>query len=145
VSEVSLFSMIMDLWRYSVLIGLTFVFLGMLGLIRLPDVYTVCIQLPRWYSWCLRCNVEHSHESGFTPIGVKAIALSVLLLTALCSSHDHKKGGSRHGVGLCKESVIDEYGKACERCKNKHFLTFYKLLSSLLITHQRRYTFDWEH
>ncbi|MBC7086078.1 MAG: monovalent cation/H(+) antiporter subunit G [Methanomethylovorans sp.] len=100
------------------LIGLVFVFLGMLGLIRLPDVYnrlhtTAKIGTVGAFGVMLSILIR----AGFTPIGVKAIAVGLfLLLTAPIAAHMITRAAHRHGVGLCKESVVDEYGKACGRC-----------------------------
>jgi multicomponent Na+:H+ antiporter subunit G len=112
--------MIMNLLSDIVLlIGLTFVFLGMLGLVRMPDVYnrlhtTAKIGTVGAFGVMLSILMK----AGFTPIGVKAIAVGLfLLLTAPIAAHMITRAAHRHGVGLCKESIIDEYGKACERCK----------------------------
>lgn len=101
------------------LIGLFFVFLGMLGLLRLPDVYnrlhaTAKIGTLGAFGVMLSILIK----AGFTPIGVKAIAVGLfLLLTAPIAAHMITRAAHRHGVGLCEESVIDEYGKACKISK----------------------------
>ncbi|MDI3485640.1 MAG: multicomponent Na+:H+ antiporter subunit [Methanolobus sp.] len=52
---------------------------------------------------------------GFSPMGVKAITVALfILVTSPVAAHMISRAAHRHGVGLCKESVIDEYGKACE-------------------------------
>ncbi|WP_321417315.1 monovalent cation/H(+) antiporter subunit G [uncultured Methanomethylovorans sp.] len=96
------------------LIGLLFVFLGMLGLLRLPDVYnrlhaTAKIGTLGAFGVMLSILIK----AGFTPIGVKAIAVGLfLLLTAPIGAHMITRAAHRHGVGLCEESVVDEYGKS---------------------------------
>lgn len=102
-------------------IGLFFVFLGMLGLVRLPDVYnrlhtTTKIGTLGAFGVMLSILLK----VGFDPIGVKAITVGLfLLLTAPIAAHMISRAAHRHGVGLCEESVIDEYGKVYTREKKE--------------------------
>ncbi len=95
--------------------GMIFVFLGMLGLLRLPDVYnrlhaTTKIAILGAFGVMLGIIVK----VGFNSMGIKAITVGLfLLLTSPMAAHMISRAAHRHGVGLCKESVIDEYGKAC--------------------------------
>lgn len=119
-SIVSIFATIMNVLSDIVLlIGLVFVFLGMLGLIRLPDVYNrlhTTAKIGTLGAFGVMLSIVM--RTGLTPIGVKAIAVGIfLLLTAPIGAHMITRAAHRHGVGLCKESIIDEYGKACKRCK----------------------------
>jgi multicomponent Na+:H+ antiporter subunit G len=97
------------------IIGLFFVFLAMLGLARLPDVYnrlhaTTKIGTLGAFSVMLSILLK----VGFSPMGVKAITVALfILITSPVAAHMISRAAHRHGVGLCKESVIDEYGKAC--------------------------------
>ncbi|WP_406671445.1 monovalent cation/H(+) antiporter subunit G [Methanolobus sp. ZRKC4] len=97
------------------IIGLFFVFLAMLGLARLPDVYnrlhtTTKIGTLGAFGVMLSILLK----VGFSPMGVKAITVGLfLLLTAPIAAHMIGRAAHRHGVGLCEESIIDEYGKAC--------------------------------
>ncbi|WP_091932629.1 monovalent cation/H(+) antiporter subunit G [Methanolobus profundi] len=110
-------SMVLELLSNAVLIiGLFFVFLAMLGLARLPDVYnrlhtTTKIGTLGAFSVMLSILLK----VGFSPMGVKAITVALfILITSPVAAHMISRAAHRHGVGLCKESVIDEYGKACE-------------------------------
>ncbi|WP_342305365.1 monovalent cation/H(+) antiporter subunit G [Methanolobus sp. ZRKC5] len=112
----STISMILEVLSNVVLIiGLFFVFLAMLGLARLPDVYnrlhaTTKIGTLGAFGVMLSILLK----VGFSPIGVKAITVALfILVTSPISAHMISRAAHRHGVGLCKESVIDEYGKAC--------------------------------
>ncbi|AGB49852.1 monovalent cation/proton antiporter, MnhG/PhaG subunit [Methanomethylovorans hollandica DSM 15978] len=119
-SIVGIFSMIMNILSDIVLlIGLVFVFLGMLGLMRMPDVYNRLHTTSKIGTvGAFGVMLSILMRAGFTPIGIKAITVGLfLLLTAPIAAHMITRAAHRHGVGLCKESVIDEYGKACERCK----------------------------
>ncbi|WP_406658310.1 monovalent cation/H(+) antiporter subunit G [Methanolobus sp. ZRKC2] len=101
--------------------GLIFVFLGMLGLVRLPDVYnrlhtTTKIGTLGAFGVMLSILLK----VGFSPMGVKAITVGLfLLLTAPIAAHMIGRAAHRHGVGLCEESIIDEYGKAYIREKDE--------------------------
>lgn len=101
------------------LIGLVFVFLGMLGLLRLPDVYNrlhATAKIGTLGAFGVMLSIVM--RTGFTPLGVKAIAVGLfLLLTAPIAAHMITRAAHRHGIGLCKESVVDEYGKACKLSK----------------------------
>lgn len=102
------------------IIGLLFVFLAMLGLARLPDVYnrlhaTTKIGTLGAFGVMLSIILK----VGPSPMGVKAFTVAVfILVTSPVAAHMISRAAHRHGVGLCKESVIDEYGKACSAaCK----------------------------
>ena len=108
--------MILEVLSNLILIfGLFFVFLAMLGLARLPDVYnrlhaTTKIGTLGAFGVMLSILLK----VGFSPIGVKAITVALfILVTSPIAAHMISRAAHRHGVGLCKESVIDEYGKAC--------------------------------
>ncbi|MCL7413222.1 MAG: monovalent cation/H(+) antiporter subunit G [ANME-2 cluster archaeon] len=92
-------------------IGLIFVFLGMLGLLRLPDVYNrlhATTKVATLGAFGVMASIVLN--VGFTPIGIKAITVGLfLLLTAPIASHMIGRAARRHGVELCAESVIDEY------------------------------------
>jgi multicomponent Na+:H+ antiporter subunit G len=109
--------MILDVLSNIVLvIGLFFVFLAMLGLARLPDVYnrlhaTTKIGTLGAFGVMLSILLK----VGFSPMGVMAITVALfILVTSPVAAHMISRAAHRHGVGLCKESVIDEYGKACD-------------------------------
>lgn len=95
------------------IIGLFFVFLGMLGLLRLPDVYnrlhtTTKIGTLGAFGVMLSLLLK----VGLSPMGIKAITVGLfLLLTAPIAAHMIGRAAHRHGVELCEGSIIDEYGK----------------------------------
>ncbi len=99
--------------NFILILGLMFVFLGMVGLLRLPDVYnrlhaTTKIGTLGAFGVMLSILLK----VGFAPMGVKAITVGLfLLLTAPVAAHMIGRAAHRHGVDLCEGSVIDEYGK----------------------------------
>ncbi|MDR6222653.1 monovalent cation/H(+) antiporter subunit G [Methanococcoides alaskense] len=98
---------------FLLLVGAFFVFLGMVGLIRLPDVYNrlhATTKIGTLGAFGVMLSIVA--KLGLEPIGVKAITVGLfILLTAPVAAHMIGRAAHRHGVGLCKESVIDEYGK----------------------------------
>jgi multicomponent Na+:H+ antiporter subunit G len=93
----------------------------MLGLLRLPDVYnrlhaTTKVATLGAFSVMIAVAIK----TGFSDIGLKAITVGFfLLLTAPIAAHMISRAAHRHGVGLCEESVIDEYGKVYTRKKKE--------------------------
>lgn len=92
-------------------VGLTFDFLGCLGLVRFPDVYN------RLHS-SIKCVTLGTSSilfglflyKGFTAAGIKALLCIVfLVLTAPVSAHVLARGAHKSGVKLCKDSVCDQY------------------------------------
>ena len=96
-----------------IVIGLIFVSLGIFGLLRLPDVYnrlhaTSKIETLGAFGVMLSIFVK----VGFAPMGVKAITVGIfLMLTVPVSAHMISRAAHRHGVNMCEESVVDEYGE----------------------------------
>lgn len=95
------------------IIGLTFDFFGVLGLIRLPDVYnrlqaaTKCVTFG---SAGIMLGVFIYF--GLNPIGFKALlCVGFVLLTAPVSAHAISRAAHRNGIALAKESVIDQYAE----------------------------------
>lgn len=92
-------------------IGLFFVALGMVGLIRLPDVYnrmhaTTKVTTIGTFSIMLAIFLN----TGFSPIGLKALTVGIfLILTSPVVGHMVGRAAHRHGVPLCEESIVDEY------------------------------------
>ena len=98
-------------------IGLVFDFLGCLGLIRFPDVYTrlqasaKCVTLGT-------CGILFGVFlfKGFAATGIKALlCLAFILLTAPVSAHALARGSYRFGVKPCKGTVIDQYGETINK------------------------------
>jgi multicomponent Na+:H+ antiporter subunit G len=95
------------------IVGLTFDFLGVLGLIRLPDIYnrlqaaTKCVTFG---SAGILLGVFINF--GFSPIGFKAlVCIGFVLLTAPVSAHAIARAAHRNGTPLAKGSVIDQYAE----------------------------------
>jgi multicomponent Na+:H+ antiporter subunit G len=111
-SEIS--SILEILSNIVLIIGLIFVFLGMLGLLRLPDVYNrmhATTKIGTLGAFAVMFSILM--KVGFAPMGVKAITVGLfLLLTAPIAAHMIGRAAHKHGVDLCKESIIDEYGKS---------------------------------
>ncbi len=93
-----------------VFIGAVFLFLGALGILRLPDVYNR-----------LQAGTKATTLGAFGAIigaGLlrpewlpKAIIIAVfILMTNPISSHALARASYRRGIKLWKESVIDRYG-----------------------------------
>ncbi|WP_225419928.1 monovalent cation/H(+) antiporter subunit G [Methanohalophilus profundi] len=93
--------------------GMFFVFLGMLGLYRLPDVYNrlhATTKIGTLGAFGVMMGIVI--KLGFGPMGIKAITVGLfLLLTAPVAAHMISRAAHRHGVGLCEESTVDDYGK----------------------------------
>ena len=92
-------------------VGLAFDFLGCLGLVRFPDVYSrlqasaKCITLGT-------CGILAGllMLKGFSLTGIKALAcIMFILLTSPLSAHALARSAYRSGVKPCKETVVDEY------------------------------------
>jgi len=95
-----------------IVVGLVFDFLGCLGLVRFPDVYTrlqasaKCVTLGT-------CGILFGLFlcKGFTAIGVKALlCLLFIILTAPVSAHALARGAYKSGVKPCNETVAGKYG-----------------------------------
>jgi multicomponent Na+:H+ antiporter subunit G len=100
-----------------IVIGLVFDFLGCLGLVRFPDVYTrlqasaKCVTLGT-------CGILFGLFlfKGFSATGMKALlCLAFILLTAPVSAHVLARGAYRSGVKPCKDTVIDQYGESINK------------------------------
>lgn len=96
-----------------IVIGLTFDFLGCLGLIRFPDVYNrlqasaKCITLGT-------CGILLGLVcfKGLTATGVKALLCMIfIILTAPVSAHALARAAYRSGVKPWEGTVVDEYGE----------------------------------
>ena len=94
------------------IIGAFFVFLGMLGMLRLPDAYNrlhATTKIGTLGAFGVMISIVT--KVGLDAMGVKALTVGLfLLLTAPIAAHMIGRAAHRHGVGLCEESVIDDYG-----------------------------------
>jgi len=94
-----------------IILGLTFDFLGCLGLVRLPDLYnrlqasTKCVT----FGTCgIMFGIFFLH--GFTACGIKALLCAIfLLLTAPVSAHAIARAAHLRGFKLWEKSVCDKY------------------------------------
>ena len=91
--------------------GMLFNFLGVLGLLRLPDVYTrlqAATKCITFGSAGLLFGVFVL--KGFTSFGFKVLlAIAFIFLTAPISAHAIARAAHRSGILLCPESVVDLY------------------------------------
>ncbi len=94
-------------------IGVAFDFLGVLGLVRLPDVYnrlqaaTKCVTFG---SAGILLGVLLIQ--GFTSFGFKALlGIVFIFLTSPVAAHAISRAAHRSGIPLTKESIIDTYAK----------------------------------
>jgi len=92
-------------------LGIAFDFLGVLGLIRLPDVYnrlqaaTKCVTFG---SAGLLFGVFILQ--GFTSFGFKVLlAVAFIFLTSPIAAHAIARAAHRSRIPLCPESVVDLY------------------------------------
>jgi multicomponent Na+:H+ antiporter subunit G len=94
-----------------VCIGIAFDFLGVLGLVRLPDVYnrlqaaTKCVTFG---SMGILFGVFLIQ--GFSSFGFKAIiGIIFIILTSPTAAHAIARASHRSRIPLCKETIIDKY------------------------------------
>jgi multicomponent Na+:H+ antiporter subunit G len=92
-------------------IGIAFDFLGVLGLVRLPDVYnrlqaaTKCVTFG---SMGILFGVFLMQ--GFSSFGFKAIiGIIFIILTSPTAAHAIARASHRSRIPLCKETIIDKY------------------------------------
>ncbi|OGS23064.1 MAG: Na+/H+ antiporter subunit G [Elusimicrobia bacterium RIFOXYA2_FULL_39_19] len=94
-------------------IGITFDFIGCLGLVRLPDLYNrlhASIKCVTFGTCGIMLGVFVIH--GFTDVGIKAIFCALfLLLTAPVSAHAISRAAHLSGVKPWEKSVCDHYEK----------------------------------
>ena len=94
-----------------IIIGIAFDFFGVLGLVRLPDVYnrlqaaTKCVTFGSagilFGTFILQ---------GFNSFGFKAlIGIVFIFLTSPVAAHAISRAAHRSGIPLAKETIIDEY------------------------------------
>ena len=91
--------------------GILFDFFGVLGLIRLPDVYnrlqaaTKCVTFGS-----AGILIGVFVYSGFTAMGFKAILCAIfILLTSPVSAHAIARAAHRADIKLCDETIVDRY------------------------------------
>lgn len=94
-------------------IGLLFDLFGLIGLVRLPDVYnrlqaaTKCVTLGT--GLILFGSFVYT---GFTPVGIKAlICLAFILFTSSTAAHALARASYKYGITLWERSVCDLYSE----------------------------------
>lgn len=92
-------------------IGIAFDFLGVLGLVRLPDVYnrlqaaTKCVTFGS-----VGILLGVFLMQGFTSFGFKAlIGVVFIFLASPTAAHVISRAAHRSRIPLCKSSVVDKY------------------------------------
>ena len=93
-------------------VGLIFLCLGMIGLLRLPDVYNRLHATTKVATLgALGVLASIIIQEGYTPMGVKALTVAIfIMLTAPISGHMIGKAAYHSGVKLCEGTCLDEYG-----------------------------------
>lgn len=96
-----------------IFLGIGFDFFGVLGLVRLPDVYnrlqaaTKCVTFG---SAGIMFGVFILN--GFNSFGFKALlGIAFIFLTSPVAAHVIARAAHRSGVPLAKQTIIDEYAK----------------------------------
>ncbi|MDY9927671.1 monovalent cation/H(+) antiporter subunit G [Methanosarcina sp.] len=95
----------------TLLIGIFFLSLGMIGLLRLPDVYnrlhaTTKVGTLGAFGVLLSIILQE----GASPMGIKAFTVAIfILLTNPISGHMIGRAAYRMGVKCCEGTCMDEY------------------------------------
>lgn len=94
-----------------IILGIAFDFFGVLGLMRLPDVYnrlqaaTKCVTFG---SAGILFGVFLMH--GFTNLGFKALlAVAFIFLTSPVAAHAISRAAHRSDIPLSEKTVVDHY------------------------------------
>lgn len=103
-----------------IIIGIMFDFFGVLGLVRLPDIYnrlqaaTKCVTFG---SAGILFGVFV--KQGFSNFGFKVLlGILFIFLTSPVAAHAIARAAHRSGIKLTKESVIDKYEEDHELREN---------------------------
>lgn len=97
------------------LVGLFFSFIGVLGVLRMPDVFgrlqaSTCI--PTMGNICLMIGgiiYAATHSLGGATIAKLVIIMLMILCTNPISNHALLKGAYKGGIKPAREPVIDDY------------------------------------
>ena len=97
-------------------IGIIFGFLGVVGLVRLPDVYnrlqaaTKCVTFGSAGILLGVLFIE-----GFTDFGFKAVlGIIFIFLSSPTAAHAIARAAHRSRIELCSQSIVDQYEEAKE-------------------------------
>ncbi len=95
----------------SLLVGIFFLSVGMIGLLRLPDVYNrlhATTKVGTLGAFGVLLSILF--QEGTTPMGIKAFTVGLfILLTSPISGHMIARAAYRMGVKFCDGTCIDEY------------------------------------
>jgi multicomponent Na+:H+ antiporter subunit G len=95
------------------MVGLIFEFFGILGLIRLPDLYSrlqAAVKCVTFGSAVILLGVFVFF--GCNPSGYKALlGIGIILVTAPVSAHAVARAAHRGKIAQAKESLTDDYAK----------------------------------
>ncbi|AKB23549.1 Na(+) H(+) antiporter subunit G [Methanosarcina sp. MTP4] len=95
----------------SLLVGIFFLSVGMIGLLRLPDVYNrlhATTKVGTLGAFGVLLSILF--QEGITPMGIKAFTVGLfILLTSPISGHMIARAAYRMGVKFCDGTCIDEY------------------------------------
>lgn len=97
-------------------IGIAFGFLGVLGLVRLPDIYNrlqAATKSVTFGSAGILLGVLFIE--GFTDFGFKAVlGIVFIFLSSPTAAHVIARAAHRSGIKLCSETIVDKYEEANE-------------------------------
>ena len=96
-----------------IFIGIAFDFFGVLGLVRLPDVYTRLQAATKSVTFGSAGILFGTFLiQGFNSFGFKAlIGIAFIFLTSPVAAHAISRAAHRSRIPLAKETTIDEYEK----------------------------------
>jgi len=96
---------------FFLLFGVFAVFVGMIGLIRLPDIYNrlhATTKIATLGAFLVLFSILI--RDGFTPFGLKAIAVGVfLLMTTPVAGHVIARVAYNAGIAPCDQTIFDAY------------------------------------
>jgi len=105
-----------------IFLGIAFDFFGVLGLVRLPDVYnrlqaaTKCVTFGT-----AGILLGVFIMQGFSSFGFKALlGIAFVFLTSPVAAHAISRAAHRSGIPLTKETVVDQYQEDHELKEGSH-------------------------
>lgn len=94
-----------------IVVGMAFDFFGVLGLLRLPDVYNRLQAATKCVTFGSAGILLGTFlRQGFNTFGFKAlIGIAFIFITAPVAAHAISRAAHRAGIPLAKETVFDAY------------------------------------
>ncbi|MBN2281992.1 MAG: Na+/H+ antiporter subunit G [Candidatus Marinimicrobia bacterium] len=94
-----------------IILGILFDFFGVLGLVRLPDVYNRLQAATKCVTFGSAGILFGTFlMKGFTSFGFKALlGIAFIFLTSPVAAHVIARASHRSGIPLAKETTIDRY------------------------------------